>query len=93
MRASSCLLRSGKAPDKPKGERKGGVLDAAVKVLQAAGKPMQCGEIVQQALAKGYWHTKGATPSATLYAAMIRECAAKGAKGLDGWLAGRYCEC
>ena len=63
-----------------KAERKPGCLDAAVRVLQEAGKPMQCGEIVQQALAKGYWQTKGATPGATLYAAVLRECAAKGAK-------------
>jgi hypothetical protein len=65
---------------KPKGERKPGCLDAAVRVLQEAGKPMQCGAIVEQALAKGYWHTKGATPGATLYAAVLRECAVKGAK-------------
>jgi len=65
---------------KPKGERKPGCLDAAVRVLQEAGKPMQCGDIVKVALEKGYWQTKGATPSATLYAAMIREVAAKGSK-------------
>ena len=65
---------------KAKGERKPGCLDAAVRVLQEVGTPMQCGEIVQQALAKGYWQTKGATPGATLYAAVLRECAAKGAK-------------
>ena len=62
---------------KPKGERKGGVLDAAVKVLQAAGKPMHCVDIIKEALAKGLWQTKGATPAATLYAAIIREVAAK----------------
>jgi len=69
-----------KAAKAAKGERKPGCLDAAVRVLQEAGKPMQCGEIVQQALAKGYWQTKGATPAATLYAAMVREVAAKGTK-------------
>jgi hypothetical protein len=65
---------------KAKGERKPGCLDAAVRVLQEAGKPLQCGDIVKVALEKGYWQTKGATPGATLYAAIIRECAAKGAK-------------
>jgi hypothetical protein len=65
---------------KPKGERKPGCLDAAVRILREAGKPLQCGAIVEQALAKGYWQTKGATPAATLYAAVIREVAAKGAK-------------
>jgi len=63
---------------RPKGERKPGCLDAAVRVLQEAGKPMRCDEIVKVALAKGYWQTKGATPGATLYAAVLRECAAKG---------------
>ncbi|MBM4020155.1 MAG: hypothetical protein FJ288_17860 [Planctomycetes bacterium] len=63
---------------KPKGKRKPGCLDAAVRVLQEAGKPMGCQDIVKEALAKGYWQTKGATPAATLYAAIIRECAAKG---------------
>jgi len=65
---------------KPKGERKPGCLDAAVRVLQEAGKPMRSDEIVKVALAKGYWQTKGATPGATLYAAVLRECVAKGAK-------------
>jgi len=65
---------------RPKGERKAGCLDAAVRVLQEAGKPMGCQDIVKEALAKGYWQTKGATPAATLYAAIIRECAAKGPK-------------
>jgi len=65
---------------KPKGERKPGCLDAAARVLQEAGKPLQCGDIVKVALDKGYWQTKGATPAATLYAAIIREVAAKGAK-------------
>jgi hypothetical protein len=63
---------------KAKAERKPGCLDAAVRVLREAGKPMGCQDIVRAALAKGYWQTKGATPAATLYAAIIREVAAKG---------------
>jgi hypothetical protein len=63
---------------KPKGERKPGCLDAAVRVLQEAGKPMNCTDMVKGALAKGYWQTKGQTPHSTLYAAIIREIAAKG---------------
>jgi len=72
----------GKKPKaaKPKGERKPGALDAAVRVLRGAGKPMNCTDIVKEALAKGYWQTKGKTPHSTLYAAMIREIAAKGNK-------------
>ena len=70
----------GKKPKaaKPKGERKPGALDAAVRVLREAGKPMKCTDIVKEALAKGYWQTKGKTPHSTLYAAVIREIAAKG---------------
>ena len=70
----------GKKPKaaKPKGERKPGALDAAVRVLREAGKPMNCTDIVKEALAKGYWQTKGKTPHSTLYAAVIREIAAKG---------------
>jgi hypothetical protein len=70
----------GKKPKaaKPKGERKPGALDAAVRVLREAGKPMNCADIVKETLAKGYWQTKGKTPHSTLYAAIIREIAAKG---------------
>jgi hypothetical protein len=73
------LAKKAKAA-RPKGERKPGCLDAAVRVLREAGKPMGCQDVVKEALAKGWWQTKGATPSATLYAAIIREIAAKGPK-------------
>ena len=59
------------APEKMSG------LDAAAKVLAEAGKPMNAKTIVETALAKGYWSTKGATPWATLFSAMVREIAAK----------------
>jgi len=81
VKAAAADRRAKKAKiAKPKGQRKPGCLDAAIRVLQEAGKPMGCQDIVKEALAKGYWQTKGATPAATLYAAIIRECAAKGAK-------------
>ena len=63
---------------KPKGERKPGVLDAAAKVLAEAKKPLRADEMVKRMLAKGLWKTKGKTPEATLYAAIIREIGAKG---------------
>ena len=70
-----------KAP-KAKGEAKkrNGMsgLDAAAKVLADAGKPMNCKEMVETMLAKGLWKTGGRTPAATIYAAIIREIAAKG---------------
>jgi len=52
-------------------------LDAAAKVLAEAGKPMNVKAIVEVAMAKGYWTSKGATPWATVYSAVIREIAAK----------------
>ena len=53
-------------------------LDAAVKVLTEVGQPMKCGDMVDQMLSKGYWQTNGATPSATIYSAVIREIRDKG---------------
>jgi hypothetical protein len=53
-------------------------LDAAAKVLAEAGTPLKCTEIVERALKAGYWQTNGQTPSATLYAAMLREINVKG---------------
>ena len=53
-------------------------LDAAAKVLSASKEPMSAKQIVEIMLAKGMWKTSGATPWATIYAAMIREIAAKG---------------
>ena len=55
-------------------------LDAAAKVLAEVGKPMSCKAIVERMLANGLWQTTGKTPAATIYAAIIREIAAKGEK-------------
>jgi hypothetical protein len=63
---------------KPKGERKPSLLALAADVLKDAKAPMDCKAIVEKVLAKGTWQTKGKTPAATLYAAVIREIAAKG---------------
>jgi hypothetical protein len=63
---------------KPKGERKPGLLTLAAEVLAGAKEPMGCQAIVDKVLAKGDWKTKGKTPAATLYAAIIREISAKG---------------
>ena len=71
----------GKKPKaaKAKGERKGGALGAAVQVLKtASGGPLGCKEMVERMLAKGLWQTKGKTPAATLYSAIIREVATRG---------------
>jgi len=75
------------ATAKPKGKpkeatpaKKGGKmsgLDAAAKILADSGKPMNCADIVEAARTKGLWSTGGKTPAATIYAAIIREIAAK----------------
>ncbi len=60
-----------KKPRKPSG------LDAAAQVLAASGDPMRSKDIVDTMLAKGLWSTKGKTPHATIYAAIIREISQK----------------
>ena len=54
-------------------------LDAAAKVLGETGKAMNCKELIEAMAAKGYWKSPaGKTPSATLYASIIKEIATKG---------------
>ena len=54
-------------------------LDAAAQVLAASEVPMRAKEMIAAMGAKGLWTSPGGkTPEATLYAAIIREIAAKG---------------
>ncbi len=67
------------------GERRGtsrrpSGLDAAAEVLGKADGPLSAAEMVKRMLAKGLWRTNGKTPASTIYAAIIREIAAKGDK-------------
>ena len=56
-------------------------LDAAAKVLHEAGQAMNCQELIQAMAAKGYWTSPaGKTPSATLYASIVRETKTKGSQ-------------
>ena len=64
-------------PKKKTASRRTGVLDAAVQIL-AGGQEMNCSEIVEAALARKLWTTKGKTPAATLNAAIHREIKTKG---------------
>ena len=74
------------APAKTKGKKakepkakKTSALDAAARVLEEAGQPMTCPEMIEAMAAKGYWTSPGgATPAATLYSAILREINAKG---------------
>ena len=55
-------------------------LDAAAQVLQEAGTPLSCQEMITAMAEKGYWSSpKGRTPAATLYSAILRELKTKGA--------------
>jgi hypothetical protein len=63
-------------PSKPK---RMSALDAAAQVLAASEVPMRAVEMIAKMEAKGLWKSPGGkTPEATLYAAIIREIAAKG---------------
>ena len=53
-------------------------LDAAAEILADADKPMRARELVDAMIDGGLWKSGGKTPHSTIYAAMIREIAAKG---------------
>jgi len=59
-------------------EKKPSLLDLAAEVLAKAKQPMDCKTIVEKVLASGRWQTKGKTPAATLYSAVLREIQKKG---------------
>jgi hypothetical protein len=55
-------------------------LDAAAQVLQEAGQPLSCQEMIKLMAEKGLWASPGGkTPAATLYSAILREMKVKGA--------------
>ena len=67
-----------KTPRAPKPKRVS-ALDAAAQVLAASEVPMRAKEMIAAMEAKKLWTSPGGkTPEATLYAAIIREIAAKG---------------
>jgi hypothetical protein len=54
-------------------------VDAAVAVLRKASEPMNCKAMVESMTKRHLWRSPhGKTPEATLYAAILREIAAKG---------------
>ncbi|TVQ59697.1 MAG: hypothetical protein EA379_10125 [Phycisphaerales bacterium] len=83
-KASEKKARGAKRPKakdaKPTPRKRVSLLDAAATVLADAKAPMQAKAIVEAVVERGLW-TPGAgkTPHATLYAAMTREIADKGA--------------
>ena len=71
--------RKAKTPAEPK-PKKLSALNAAARVLSETGQTMTCQELITAMAAKGYWTSPGGqTPEATLYSAVIREIAKKGA--------------
>ena len=49
-------------------------IDAAIRVLAQAKKPMNCKAMVEAMQSKGYWTSPGGkTPSQTLYASILRD--------------------
>jgi hypothetical protein len=70
--------KKAKASKEPKA-KKPCALDAALRVLEEAGQPMTCPEMIESMAAKGYWTSPGGkTPAATLYSAILRETQTKG---------------
>lgn len=80
---SNASKKAGKAPKVTKAvkPKRVSALDAAAQVIAGASKPMRAKDLIEQMEAKGLWKSpSGKTPEATLYAAIIREIAAKGSK-------------
>ena len=90
--AEPAKAKGGKAPMTPKAPKPAkekkptppkrvSALDAAAQVIAGAKVPMRAKEMIAEIEAKGLWKSPGGkTPEATLYAAIIREIAAKGDK-------------
>jgi len=70
--------KGGKAP-KPEKPKRLSCLDAAAQVLSASKEPLKAKEMIEAMGKQGLWSSpNGKTPEASLYAAIIREIAAKG---------------
>ena len=79
---SNASKKAGKAPKvtKTAKPKRTSALDAAAQIIAGASKPMRARDLIEQMEAKSLWKSPGGkTPEATLYAAIIREIAAKGA--------------
>ncbi len=60
--------------------RKPALLDFAVRVLRDSSEPLGTKEMVAKIIGAGWWNTKGRTPEATLYSAIIREIGCRDGK-------------
>ena len=79
-KGSSPKASRAKQAAKAAGEKKMSALDAAAKLLQETGEPMNAKAMIEGIAAKGYWTSPGGkTPHATLYSAILREINTKSA--------------
>jgi len=69
--------RSAKARSTERADKHVSGLDLVAEVLIKANEPMAAKAIAEQVIQAG-WQTKGKTPHATLYSAMIREIEKRG---------------
>ncbi len=82
----SAAKSAGKKASAPKATKEAkpkrvSAIDAAAQVLQQRGEPMNARDLIAAMTKQGLWTSpNGKTPHATLYAAMLREISAKGAK-------------
>ena len=71
--------RTAKPKERTSAPKRISALDAASQVLAASKEPMRAKDLIAAMADQGLWSSpNGKTPEATLYAAMIREIAAKG---------------
>ena len=70
--------KNAKTPKASKTAGKLSALEAAVRVLADAGRPLTCREMIDAMAAANYWTSSaGKTPANTLYAAILREIQTK----------------
>lgn len=77
--ATPANKRTAKPKDRPSTPTRVSALDAAAQLLAVSKEPMRAKDLIAAMAEQGLWSSpNGKTPEATLYAAMIREIAAKG---------------
>ena len=77
--AAPAKKRTAKPKDRTSAPKRISALDAAAQMLAASKEPMRAKDLIAAMAEQGLWSSpNGKTPEATLYAAMIREIAAKG---------------
>jgi hypothetical protein len=67
-----------KSEAKDNADKRMSCLDAAAKVLDEAGEPMNTMDMFNAMVTAEYWSSDKATPQNTIYAAILREIANKG---------------